>query len=124
MTALRSGCWLFVAGHASTRRGLLGGDVTLDDASRAAREVALKTLDTIATELGSLERVSRVVKVLGFVNATRDFGNCAPALDGASSVFLDAFGLRGRHARSAVGLGSLPQAPVVELEVLVATEFV
>jgi enamine deaminase RidA (YjgF/YER057c/UK114 family) len=82
----------------------------------AARQVALQMLATIKFALGDLERVEAVLKVLGMVHATPDFVHHAKVLNGFSEVMTAAFGEAGRHARSAIGMGSLPHGMVVEVE--------
>ncbi len=73
-------------------------------------------------ELGDLDRVKRIVKVLGMVNAIPEFGNQPEVINGCSDLFVEVFGERGRHARSAVGMGSLPRGIPVEIEVIVEVE--
>ena len=73
-------------------------------------------------ELGDLDRVKRIVKVLGMVNATPEFGEQPEVINGCSDLFVTVFGERGRHARSAVGMGSLPRGIPVEIEVIVEVE--
>ena len=73
-------------------------------------------------ELGDLDRVKRIVKVLGMVNAMPEFGNQPEVINGCSDLFVEVFGERGRHARSAVGMGSLPRGIPVEIEVIVEVE--
>ena len=73
-------------------------------------------------ELGDLDRVKRIVKVLGMVNAIPEFGNQPEVINGCSDLFVEVFGDRGRHARSAVGMGSLPRGIPVEIEVIVEVE--
>jgi enamine deaminase RidA (YjgF/YER057c/UK114 family) len=85
----------------------------------AARLVALQLLAAIRDELGSLDRVSRVVKVLCMVNSTPDFGQQPQVANGASDLFVALWGEAGRHARSAVGMASLPVGIAVEIEMIV-----
>jgi len=73
-------------------------------------------------ELGDLDRVKRIVKVLGMVNAMPEFGHQPEVINGCSDLFVEVFGDRGRHARSAVGMGSLPRGIPVEIEVIVEVE--
>ena len=73
-------------------------------------------------ELGDLDRVKRIVKVLGMVNATSEYGHQPEVINGCSDLFVEVFGDRGRHARSAVGMGSLPRGIPVEIEVIVEVE--
>jgi enamine deaminase RidA (YjgF/YER057c/UK114 family) len=76
----------------------------------------------LKAELGDLDRVKRIVKVLGMVNAIPEFGNQPEVINGCSDLFVEVFGDRGRHARSAVGMGSLPRGIPVEIEVIVEIE--
>src|SRR5258708_20967710 len=73
-------------------------------------------------ELGDLDRVKRIVKMLGMVNAVPEFGHRPEVINGCSDLFVEVFGDRGRHARSAVGMGSLPRGIPVEIEVIVEVE--
>jgi enamine deaminase RidA (YjgF/YER057c/UK114 family) len=79
----------------------------------------LSLIAVMKAELGDLDRVKRVVKVLGMVNATPEFGEQPEVINGCSDLFVTVFGDRGRHARSAVGMGSLPRGIPVEIEVIV-----
>ena len=73
-------------------------------------------------ELGDLDKVTRIVKVLGMVNATSEYGHQPEVINGCSDLFVEVFGERGKHARSAVGMGSLPRGIPVEIEVIVEVE--
>ena len=84
-----------------------------------ARDVGLVLIAVMRDALGDLDRVSRVVKVLGMVNAAPDFGEHPQVINGCSDLFVEVFGERGKHARSAVGVGSLPGQITVEIEVIV-----
>ena len=90
------------------------------DAGRdAARLTALGLLATLRAELGSLDRIVRIVKVLGMVNCPPDFGHHPEVINGCSDLLVEIFGDAGRHARSAVGMGSLPRGMAVEIELVV-----
>ena len=91
----------------------------MEDAYRHARETGLILIAAMRRELGSLDRVNRIVKVLGMVNAVPDFGQQPKVINGCSDLFVEVFGEKGRHARSAVGMGSLPGGIPVEIEVIV-----
>jgi enamine deaminase RidA (YjgF/YER057c/UK114 family) len=101
-------------------RGKVGADLDLEDARRAARLTALSILATLEAELGDLDRIDRIVKVFGMVNAAPGFDQTPAVIDGCSDLLLEVFGERGRHTRSAVGLAELPFGIAVEIE-LIAT---
>lgn len=97
--------------------GKVGSDLTLDDGRQAARQTGLAILATLRTQLGSLDRIKRVVKLLGMVNASPDFGEHPQVINGCSELFAEVFGPEaGIGARSAVGMGSLPGNIAVEIE--------
>jgi enamine deaminase RidA (YjgF/YER057c/UK114 family) len=100
--------------------GKVGVDVTTEEAYKHARLVGLMLIAVMKDALGDLDRVADVVKVLGMVNATPDFTDHPKVINGCSDLFVEVFGERGRHARSAVGMGSLPGGITVEIEVIVA----
>jgi enamine deaminase RidA (YjgF/YER057c/UK114 family) len=113
-----SGQLPFVASELSTV-GKVGGEVTVEEAAECARVCALNALAAIAAEVGALEQVVRVVKVVIFVASTPDFTAQAQVGNGASQLLGDVFGDSGRHARSAVGVASLPLDAPVEVELVV-----
>jgi hypothetical protein len=97
--------------------GKVGADLGLKEAQAAARRVGLITLAAVRQELGSLDRVVRLVKVLGMVNATPDFKQQPQVINGFSDLMVEVFGARaGKGARSSVGMGSLPGGIPVEIE--------
>lgn len=100
--------------------GRLGDTLTVDEGIAAAEYAALSLLATVQQELGSLDRVDRFLRVYGVVNATPDFGDHTVVIDGASRVFTRVFGDRGRHARLAVGVSSLPVGMALEIEASIA----
>jgi len=117
-----AGSTLYLSGHGprladgSYMRGRL---VTVDDVANgyaAARQVALNMLATVKLALGDLGRVEAVLKLLGMVNAAPEFAHHPKVINGCSDVLITAFGDAGRHARSAVGMGSLPHGMTVEVE--------
>ena len=108
--ALPEGGWLL---------GKVGGDVDLDRGREAARLCAVSGLSALQTEIGDLERVKRVVKLLGFVNSAPGFNQQPAVIDGASELLVSLFGEQGRHARSAVGVAELPFNIAVEVEMVV-----
>lgn len=113
----------YVSGHGPYRgpddyiSGRVGADMSLDEGREAARQVGLAMLATLKKELGSLARVKRVVKLLGMVNSTPDFGEHPKVINGCSELFGQVWGEEnGIGARSAVGMGSLPGNIAVEIE--------
>lgn len=114
LPAARSGRTMWLAGVGARRpdgsriTGKLGGGVSAEQGYEAARWCALNLLARMQAELGSLERVSRVLKVVGMVNSAPDFTGQAAVVDGASDLFVALFGEAGRHARSAPGMAALP----------------
>jgi enamine deaminase RidA (YjgF/YER057c/UK114 family) len=102
---VQSGNQLYLAGKGPGNSfGKVGSDVTLEQAYADAREAGIYLLAAIKEALGSLDRVNRVVKVLGMVNAAPDFGDQPAVINGCSDLFVEVFGENGRHARSAVGM--------------------
>lgn len=102
------------------RTGKVGADVGIERAYDDARLTGLNLLAVMQAALGNLGRVRRIVKLLGMVNAVPDFGAHPRVINGCSDLFTDVFGEDGRHARSAVGFGSLPDNITVEIEAIVA----
>jgi enamine deaminase RidA (YjgF/YER057c/UK114 family) len=116
---------LYVSGHGPLRpdgtmhTGKLGANLDLAAGQAAARQTGLAILATLRKELGSLDRIARVVKVLGMVNAAPDFTNHPQVINGFSNLMVELFGEdNGKAARSAVGMGSLPGNIAVEIEVI------
>jgi enamine deaminase RidA (YjgF/YER057c/UK114 family) len=111
--AVRSGNWLFIAGKAPLPengrlpKGRLGAEFTADDGYRFARSAALDLIAVMRAELGSLDRVQRVVELQGFLNAVPEFEDHAKVLNGCSDLMVAVFGDRGVHARSVLGASSL-----------------
>lgn len=99
--------------------GKVGADLTLEQGYAAAREAALRCLACLQAELGTLDRVETVLKVLGWINSAPDFTDQPKAMNGASELLIQVFGERGRHARSAIGAGQLPNGIAAEVEMLV-----
>ena len=128
VTAVRSGNLIFLSGHGPLQGGRavyvgkVGRDLDTDTARKAAELTALNLLATLKAELGDLDRVRRIVKVLGFVNCTPEFGQQPQVINGASDLLVAVFGEKGRHARSAVGTDSLPVGIPVEIEMVVEVE--
>jgi len=126
--AVRTGNLLYTAGHGPSRDGKnqfvgkVGADLTIEDGYKSAQLVCLNCLASIKEALGDLDRVKRVVKVLGMVNATPEFGDHPKVINGASDLLVNLYGDAGRHARSAVGMGSLPGGISVEIEMILEVE--
>jgi enamine deaminase RidA (YjgF/YER057c/UK114 family) len=125
LPCVRTGSLLFMSGMGPTRAdgtsvtGKVGADLDLDAGVEAARLTALQQLAAIRAELGSLDRVRRVVKTLGMVNCARGFNRTPQVINGFSDLFVEVFGDAGRGARSAVGMAELPFDIAVEVEVIV-----
>lgn len=128
--AVTVGNLVYVSGTGPVRQGgqpafvgKVGRDLTTEQGKEAARSVGLGILSTLRDHLGSLDRVRRIVKVLGMVNCTEDFYEQPQVINGFSDLMVEVFGEAGRHARSAVGMQSLPgsaQGSIpVEIEVIV-----
>jgi len=122
---VRVGNLLFLSGHGPIRiegnpsaRGRVGKDMSPEDAYKVARDVGINLLGSARAILGSLDKVRRVVKVLGMVNAVEGFGEQPKVINGFSDLMVEVFGENGRHARSAVGMGSLPAGIPVEIEMI------
>lgn len=129
VNAVRTGNLLFLAGKGprpgedgKRAAGKVGREYSAEEAYAHARSVGLDLLAVMRSELGSLDRVKRVVKVLGMVNAVPEFQDHPKVINGCSDLFVEVLGERGRHARSAVGMGSLPMGIPVEIEAIVEVE--
>lgn len=125
--AVRSGKLVFLSGHGPFQdgkliRGKLGADLDVEAGQAAARAVVVQLLASLRAELGSLDAVARIVKLLCMVNCTPDFGDHPAVANGASDLLVEIFGEAGRHARSAVGMQSLPAGMAVEIELIVEVE--
>ncbi|HEY3832086.1 MAG TPA: RidA family protein [Acidimicrobiia bacterium] len=101
-------------------QGVLGADLSVDAGADAARWCALNALSVLRAELGSLDRIDRVLTVLGFVASAPGFDAQPAVVDGASKLLHEVFGVAGRHSRSAIGVAALPRGGAVEIEVEVA----
>ena len=102
----------------SYRVGRLGRDISVEEAYQEARLTGLGLLAAAKAALGSLERIEAVLKLLGMVNAEPDFADHPKVINGCSDLLVDVLGEAGRHARSAVGMGSLPNRMAVEIEAI------
>jgi enamine deaminase RidA (YjgF/YER057c/UK114 family) len=125
--ARRAGNLLYLSGKGpqnpdgSMPKGRLGAGVSVEEGYRHARQVGLVLIAATREALdGDLDRVEAVVKVLGMVNAAPDFEDHPKVVNGCSDLFVEVFGERGRHARSAVGMSSLPAGIPVEIEAIIA----
>ena len=104
-------------------KGKLGAGMSVEEGYRHARQVGLVLIAAMKEALGGdLDKVADIVKVLGMVNAAPDFEDHPKVINGCSDLFLEVFGERGRHARSAVGMSSLPAGIPVEIEAVVAVK--
>jgi enamine deaminase RidA (YjgF/YER057c/UK114 family) len=124
--AKRAGNLLYLSGKGpsnpdgSVPTGKLGDGLTVEQGYKHARSVGVTLIAAMRQALGDLDQVEGIIKVLGMVNATPDFGDHPKVINGCSDLFVEVFGEAGRHARSAVGMGSLPGGISVEIEVIVA----
>lgn len=126
VTYVREGNLLFLSGQGPQEvdgllhSGKVGADVGVDVAYQHARLTGINLIAVMQQALGDLNRVKQIVKLLGMVNATPDFGEHPKVINGCSDLMVEIFGESGRHARSAVGFGSLPNNITVEIEAVVA----
>jgi enamine deaminase RidA (YjgF/YER057c/UK114 family) len=126
--AVRSGNLLFLAGHGPSKAdgslitGKVGKDLTAEQGAQAARQTGISLLSTLKAEIGDLNKVKRIVKVLGMVNCTEDFAEQPKVMNGFSDLMVQVFGEKGKHARSAVGMYALPSNMAVEIEMIVELE--
>ena len=126
--AVKSGNLVFLSGvvpkaaDGSLMIGKVGRDFGIEEAQEAARLAALNLLANLKAAIGDLDKVNRVVKVLGMVNSTPDFSDHPKVMNGCSDLLVSVFGERGRHARSAVGMAALPSNVALEIEMIVEAE--
>ena len=122
--SVRTGNLLFLSGHGpgagegKLYRGRLGEDLTAEDGYASAKLVALSLISTLKDALGDLDRVKRIVKLTGFVNSAPGFLEQSKVINGASDLFVEVFGEKGHHTRSAVGMVALPNGIPVEIELI------
>lgn len=125
LLAVQTGNLVFLSGHGPTMangefmKGKVGEEIDLEKAQEAARLTAISLLSALKAEIGSLDRVKRIVKVLGMVNAVPNYTQHSIVMNGFSDFMVEVFGERGKHARSAVGMGSLPHNIPIEIEMIV-----
>jgi enamine deaminase RidA (YjgF/YER057c/UK114 family) len=124
--AVRTGDLVYTSGHGAKlpngtflHTGKLGSDLTIEQGYDCARQTALNLLATLKHELGDLDKIERVVKLLCMINCVADFKDPPKVADGASDLLVKLFGDAGRHARSAVGMVNLPFGMPVEIEMIV-----
>ncbi len=122
--AVTSGHQVFLSGHIAKRDGKpwvgkLGFDMDTTTGQMAARSIAIDLLSTLNAHLGSLDRVRRVVKVMGLVNSTPEFTEQHLVMNGCSELIVEVFGELGKHARSAFGVAQIPLGACVEIEMIV-----
>ncbi|WP_428642970.1 RidA family protein [Roseibium sp.] len=121
---VRTGNQLFISGQLPMENGKLkvtgklGGDLAIEDGKAAAKLCAINLLAQAKAATGDLDKVTRLVKIVGFVNSTADFGDQPQVINGASDFLVEAMGDKGRHARSAVSAASLPFGAAVEIEAI------
>ena len=124
LTAVRHGDLVYLSGHGPLRPdgtlhlGKLGADLDIEAGAAAAKQTGLAILATLRDHLGTLDKVVRVVKVLGLVNSTPDFTDHPKVINGFSTLMVDVFGESGRGARSAFGVAALPGGMAVEIEAI------
>jgi enamine deaminase RidA (YjgF/YER057c/UK114 family) len=122
--AVKTGNLLFISGHGpyddgNTKiSGKVGRELTVDEGYQVARNVALNCLATVKAAVGDLDKVKRVVKLLGMVNCTEDFKDQPKVINGCSDLLVAIFDEAGKHARSAVGMQALPNQIPVEIEMI------
>jgi enamine deaminase RidA (YjgF/YER057c/UK114 family) len=123
--AVTTGNLVFTAGHGPMQPdgkyviGKVGKDLSVQEGAEAARLTGIALLSSLQQEIGDLNRIKRIVKVMGMVNATEDFTQHSTVINGFSDLMVEVFGENGKHARSAVGVASLPVGFAVEIEMIV-----
>ena len=128
VTTVHTGNLIFTSGHGPGKgegplyKGQVGTDLTAEQGYQSARQVGLCLLSTLKNALGDLDRIKRIVKVVGFVNSASTFTEHPSVVNGVSDLLVDVFGDNGRHARSAVGMVQLPGSIPVEVELVIEIE--
>lgn len=126
--AVTTGNLVFMAGHGPGKadgtniKGKLGADMSIEEGYEAARVAGISLLSSLKAEIGDLNKVKRIVKVTGMVNCTADFVDQPKVINGFSDLMVEIFGEKGKHARAAVGMVSLPSNIAVEIEMVVEIE--
>lgn len=125
---VRTGNLIFLSGHGPSKAdgsyitGKLGSNLSIEDGYAAAKQTGISLLSTLKSAVGDLSKVKRIVKVLGMVNGTDSFIDQPKVINGFSDLMVAVFGDKGKHARSAVGMASLPMNMAVEIEMIVEVE--
>jgi len=125
---VRTGNLIFLSGHGPSKAdgsyitGKLGRDLSIEEGYAAAKQTGISLLSTLKNAVGDLSKVKRIVKVLGMVNGTDSFTDQPKVINGFSDLMVAVFGDKGKHARSAVGMASLPMNMAVEIEMIVEVE--
>ena len=122
LPVVKSGRLVFLSGVISGKKGKVGKDLDIDEAYKEAEKCALILLSNLKKEIGSLDKVKRVVKLEGFVNSEKGFSDQPKVINGASDLLVRLFGERGKHARIAVGVSELPLDSCVEISMIVEVE--
>lgn len=128
VNAVRTGNLIFLAGKGPRKAdgenitGKLGADLSIEQGYEAARITGINQLSVLKAELGNLNKVKRIVKVKGMVNCTPDFKDQPKVVNGYSDLMVAVFGDKGKHARAAVGMGSLPSNIAIEVEMIVEVQ--
>lgn len=128
LKAKRSGSLVYLAGHGPDRPdgtqviGRLGEDLEIQDGYEAARYTAISLLSSLKAEIGDLNKVKNIVRAQGMVNATPAFKNHSQVINGFSDLMVEVFGEKGKHARAAIGMSSLPNNIAVEIDMIVEVE--
>lgn len=128
VVAVRTGNLVFLAGHGPRKPeggyvvGRVGRDLDIEQAYEAARLTAIDLLSSLKAEIGNLNKVKRIVKVMGMVNAVESFTDHPKVINGCSDLLVSVFGDRGKHARDAIGMGSSPFNITVEIDIIVEVE--
>lgn len=128
VNAVKAGNLIFLAGKGPSKAdgtyvtGKVGQDLTQEEGYAAARLAGITQLSALKAEIGDLNKVKRIVKVTGMVNCTSDYENQPEVVNGFSDLMVEVFGERGKHARAAVGMGSLPRNIAVEIEMIVEVQ--
>ena len=125
VTTVQTGNLVFTSGHGpgtgegKIYKSQLGTDAEIEDGYQSARQVAIGLIGTLKQALGDLDRIRQIVKVVGFVNSAPTFTDQPAVVNGASDLFVEVFGDKGKHTRSAVGMSQLPGGIPVEIEMVV-----
>ena len=129
VNAVKTGNLIFLAGKGPAKAdgtyvtGKVGSDLSIAEGYEAARLTAIQQLSALKAEIGDLNKVTRIVKVLGMVNADPEFTDHPAIINGFSDLMVEVFGDRGKHARAAVGMGSLPSNIACEIEMIVEIDY-